>query len=199
MSEESKVNTSMQMRLQNVQNRLIAQKGSKNDFGRYNYRNVEDILSEIKPLLAENNLLLRLTDTLIDKCECVYIQSCAVITDALGAEIDQSGEPREIVSVAYAREPKKQSGMSDSQMTGTASSYARKYALGAMFLLSGEACPDYASQVDGELEKIKGINTVSIGSTNSIDSVQDKDKDKDKDKVKDKENVLLKKIKKYNP
>ena len=60
-------------------------------------------------------------------------------------------------------------------MTGTASSYARKYALGALFLISGEACPDYATDMDRKNKEL----------SDSLNTLQDKDKDKDKDKVKD--------------
>jgi len=173
MDKKEKVNTNVPLnkRLQNVQNSLVGEKTSKNAFGKYNYRNVEDILSEVKPLLAANQLVLRMTDHLLEMGGEVYVQADVILSDANGELIDEQGYPQEINSIAFAREPKSQGGMSPSQMTGSASSYARKYALGAMFLLSGEACPDYASELDNIQESVKSRSTP-----------QDKDKDKDKDK-----------------
>ena len=102
----------------------------------------------------------------------VYIEARVVLEDADNKDVESyDGYPRNIVTTAFAREPKTQGGMSPSQMTGTASSYARKYALGALFLISGEACPDFASEVQSKLDSLK--------------TVQDKGKDKDKDKFKD--------------
>jgi hypothetical protein len=161
----------MEKRLQMVQNKLVGGKTSKNSFGKYNYRNVEDILTEVKPLLAANDLVLKMTDHLLEMCGEVYLQAEVILSDAKGESLDCQGYPSEIITRAFAREPKQQGGMSPSQMTGTASSYARKYALGAMFLLSGEACPDYASELDNIQELSKSRSTP-----------QDKDKDKDKDK-----------------
>lgn len=167
MQEENPNAKQLYIKLQRIQNSIVAQKNSKNDFGGYNYRNVEDILTEVKPLLQKEKLTLKMSDNLIDKCGMIYVQSAVILVD------QESGS--EIASLAYAREPEKQGGMSASQITGSASSYARKYALGGMFLLSGEACPDYASQLDNSKQL-----------SDSPKTVQDKDKDKNKDKNKDK-------------
>ena len=136
-----------------VQMELKAEKGSLNDFGKYSYRNVEDILSEVKPLLAKNGLIMTMSDRLIPMGDDVYIESRIVIEDASGNDVSSmDGYPNNVVTTSFAREPKDQRGMSPCQMTGTASSYARKYALGAMFLISGEACPDFISDIENQSE-----------------------------------------------
>jgi hypothetical protein len=178
---------SLNKKLLNVQSKLVATKGSKNNFGKYNYRNVEDILSEVKPLLVQNGLTMTMSDTLSEVCGEVYVEARIVLEDADNRDVSpHDGYPNNIVSTAFAREPRDQKGMSPCQMTGTASSYARKYALGALFLISGEACPDFASEVSDILDQhLKG-------SLDSIDTLQGKDKDKDKVKVKVKEIVIPK-------
>jgi hypothetical protein len=178
---------SLNKKLLNVQSKLVATKGSKNNFGKYNYRNVEDILSEVKPLLVQNGLTMTMSDTLSEVCGEVYVEARIVLEDADNRDVSpHDGYPNNIVSTAFAREPRDQKGMSPCQMTGTASSYARKYALGALFLISGEACPDFASEVSSILDQhIKE-------SPDSIDTLQGKGKGKDKDKVKVKEIIIPK-------
>jgi hypothetical protein len=152
---------SVSSKLISVQMELKAEKGSKNSYGKYNYRNVEDILSEVKPLLAKNGLIMTMTDSLTQMGDEVYVESRCIIEDATGSDIcSHSGYPNNVVTTSFAREPKSQAGMSSSQMTGTASSYARKYALGAMFLISGEACPDYVSQVESERNANKVVEEI---------------------------------------
>jgi hypothetical protein len=163
-------------RLLKVQSQLVGEKGSHNNFGKYKYRNVEDILTEIKPLLLENDITMTMSDSIKEVGGEIYIEARVVLECAKNIDVDShDGYPRNIVSQAYAREPKTQGGMSPSQMTGTASSYARKYALGALFLISGEACPDYATDMDRENKEL----------SDSLDTLQDKDKGKGKDKDKD--------------
>jgi hypothetical protein len=171
---------SLNEKLLNVQTELVAQKGSKNSFGKYNYRNVEDILTEVKPLLAKNRITMTMCDSIKEVGGEVYIEARVVLEDADNRDVDShDGYPINIVSSAFAREPKTQGGMSPSQMTGTASSYARKYALGALFLISGEACPDYASEVQGKLDSLQTLQG------------------KGKDKVKDKDKVIPKSVEKF--
>lgn len=112
--------------LRNIQAELKAPKGQYNKFGKYNYRSCEDILEAVKPLLAKNNAQLTLTDDIVIVGDRVYVKAVATLLD--------NGGNTESVS-AFAREPVAQAGMSDSQLTGTASSYARKYALNGLFLI----------------------------------------------------------------
>ena len=112
-------------RLMQVQKELKAPKGQYNSFGKYKYRSAEDILEAVKPLNIEHGLLLTLSDEpeLIGSYQ--YIKATATITD---------GKSSHSVT-AYARESLNKKGMDESQITGTASSYARKYALNGMYLI----------------------------------------------------------------
>lgn len=114
-------------KLREVQTRIKAPKNLYNTFGNYRYRNAEGILEAVKPYLSEYNLCLTLSDEIVQVGERYYIKATATLYDGVG-----SGS----VSVsAYAREAVSKKGMDDSQITGTASSYARKYALNGLFLL----------------------------------------------------------------
>lgn len=114
-------------KLREVQTRIKAPKKLYNTFGNYRYRNAEGILEAVKPYLSEYNLCLTLGDEIVQAGERYYIKATATLYDGMG-----SGS----VSVsAYAREAAVKKGMDDSQITGTASSYARKYALNGLFLL----------------------------------------------------------------
>ena len=115
------------VKLSKIQGELKAPKSQRNSFGKYNYRSCEDILEAVKPLLAKYGACLVLEDEPVQSGEYHYIKATATIYDS------ESGD--KISNTAYAREPKQQSGMSDSQLTGTASSYARKYALNGLFCI----------------------------------------------------------------
>ncbi|WP_437354439.1 ERF family protein [Melissococcus plutonius] len=108
-----------------VQSELKAPKGQRNSFGKYNYRSAEDILTAVKPLNSEQGLLLTLTDKPILIGERYYVEATATLTD--GKE--------QIKVTAPAREAQLKKGMDDSQITGAASSYARKYALNGLYLI----------------------------------------------------------------
>lgn len=114
-------------KLMSIQQELKAPKGQYNSFGKYKYRSCEDILEAVKPLLGKNKAALTITDELIYVGERYYIKAMAILTDA------ESGET--IHNTAYARESLEKKGMDDSQITGTASSYARKYALNGLFCI----------------------------------------------------------------
>lgn len=108
-----------------VQCDLKAPKGQRNDFGKYNYRSAEDIVNAVKPLNKEQGLLLTLSDKMILIGDRYYVEATATITDG---ETSQN-------YTAYAREAAAKKGMDESQITGTASSYARKYALNGLYLI----------------------------------------------------------------
>lgn len=110
-----------------VQKELKAPKSQYNSFGKYRYRNAEDILNSVKPLLAVNDLILTLSDELIALGSRIYVKATATLQDCNTANA---------ISVdAYAREDEVRKGMDGSQITGAASSYARKYALNGLFLI----------------------------------------------------------------
>lgn len=109
--------------LSEIQRRLKAPKSNFNSFGKYNYRSCEDILEAVKPLLGDCTLYL--SDEVVEIGGRVYVKATATFAD---------GQTETKVS-AFAREPDSKKGMDDSQVTGTASSYARKYALNGLFLI----------------------------------------------------------------
>lgn len=115
-----------------VQTALKAPKNQYNSFGKYNYRSAEDILEGVKPLLAENGLLLAISDDIHVVEGWHYVRATATLTDGIDA-----------VSVsASAREDEDEKGYRKSQLTGATSSYARKYALNGLFLIDDEKDPD---------------------------------------------------------
>ena len=112
-------------KLAQVQFKLKAPKGQYNSFGKYHYRSCEDILEGLKPLLQEIDATLTITDSIEHIGERYYVKATVVFSDILsGLEV-----------TAYAREEESRKGMDGSQVTGSASSYARKYALNGMFCI----------------------------------------------------------------
>jgi hypothetical protein len=121
-------------RLIDIQQRLKAPKGQYNSFGGYSYRSCEDILEAVKPLLNENEVTLTLSDTIENIGEFNYVRATATLTGVTGDIIKEA--------TAYAREDAARKGMDAPQITGSASSYARKYALNALFLIDDVKDPD---------------------------------------------------------
>lgn len=114
-------------KLKVVQQKLIAPKSQYNSFGKYNYRNSEDILEGAKPILNEINAALVISDELVQVGERYYIQAKVKFIDC------ETGES--IENTAYAREEEIKKGMDSSQVTGATSSYARKYALNGLLCI----------------------------------------------------------------
>lgn len=115
-------------KLLTVQSELKAPKSQYNSFGKYNYRSAEDIVEAAKPLCKAHGILLTLSDSVELVGEKSYIKATASVVDVA----DPSGR---VEVSAYAREPLDKKGMDDSQITGAASSYARKYALNGLFAI----------------------------------------------------------------
>ena len=135
-------------KLNKIQSELKAPKGQYNKFGKYSYRSCEDILEALKPHLLKYGCVVTLTDDMQLIGERYYLKATATITDA------DSG--KSVSNVALAREDKERAGMSESQITGTASSYARKYALNGLFLIDDTKDADtdaYHEQTTGEKHK----------------------------------------------
>ena len=108
-----------------IQSELKAPKNQNNTFGNYKYRSCEDILEAVKPLLSREGLLLTLTDTIEQIGNRFYVKATVKLTD--GTET--------VENTAYAREEETKKGMDGPQVTGTSSSYARKYALNGLFCI----------------------------------------------------------------
>lgn len=114
-------------KLMHIQTEIKAPKNLYNSFGKYKYRNAEGICEAVKPYLAKENASLVLHDDLVNVGDRIYVKATACLID------NESG--RTVEATAFAREALSKKGMDDSQITGTASSYARKYALNGLFLL----------------------------------------------------------------
>jgi len=110
------------MKLREIQQTLKAPKDKYNSFGKYKYRSCESILESVKPLLGDS--ILTLTDEIVEVGGRIYVKAIAKFVDE-----------KETIVTAFAREPAEKKGMDESQITGTASSYARKYALNGLFLI----------------------------------------------------------------
>lgn len=135
--------------LRNIQAELKAPKGQYNSFGKYHYRSAEDILEAVKPLLAKYAVVMTISDEVVAIADRIYVKATVTIENG-------SGTSKKVT--AYAREPQDKKGMDDSQITGTASSYARKYALNGMFLIDDTKDADteeYANQQTKEQPKAK--------------------------------------------
>lgn len=110
-----------------IQNELKAPKGQFNSFGRYKYRSCEDILEAVKPLLHKYSCSLNISDEVVMVGDRFYVKSTATLRKDTGEVISSS--------VACAREDEAKKGMDGAQVTGAASSYARKYALNGLFCI----------------------------------------------------------------
>ena len=114
-------------KLMTVQTKLRAPKGQYNSFGKYSYRSCEDILEALKPLLGEVGAIVNVTDEIKLIGDRYYVEATASFIDT------ETGE--RMIAKASAREAETKKGMDDSQVTGSVSSYARKYALNGLFAI----------------------------------------------------------------
>lgn len=149
MSE--KTNTTNK-KLCSIQSELKAPKGQYNNFGKYKYRSCEDILESVKPLLKKYGCVLSFTDEVVLIGDRYYIKATAMLTDT---ETECA-----IGTVAFAREPDEKKGMDESQITGTASSYARKYALNGLFCIDDTKDAD-TDEYQEQTKKVTKTKTVT--------------------------------------
>ena len=120
-----------------IQSELKAPKSQYNNFGKYAYRNCEDILESLKPLLKEHKSTIYISDEIVTVLERFYVKATVTFIDA------ETGE--KIINTAYAREEEDKKGMDGSQVTGSSSSYARKYALNGMFAIDDTKDSDFTN------------------------------------------------------
>lgn len=135
-------------RLNNAQVQLKAPKGQYNKFAKFKYRSAEDILEAVKPINQRHELNLKLSDKPVMVGDRIYIEATAELTNVSNPE-------EKIIVTAYAREALTKKGMDDSQISGTASSYARKYALNGLYLIDDTKDSDtneYKEQIDSAPE-----------------------------------------------
>lgn len=133
--------------LNTIQSLLKAPKEQYNKFGNYKYRNCEDILEAVKPLLFSQSCTLTISDEIVMIGTRYYVRATATIKNA-------NGETE--TTTAYAREDESKKGMDASQITGSTSSYARKYALNGLFCIDDTKDSDSLDnecQSNNQLEK----------------------------------------------
>ncbi|MCI6610740.1 ERF family protein [Mitsuokella jalaludinii] len=146
-----------------VQAELKAPKNQHNSFGKYDYRSAEDIIEAVKPLLKDNGLFLNMSDEIVLIGERYYVKATVKVVDVVTGESVQTS--------ALAREAAQKKGMDESQVTGTASSYARKYALNGLFAIDDNRDADtdeYARQTSQNAAGARSQRNAypSKGSTN---------------------------------
>ena len=144
------MNKNIRQKLQGIQSSLKAPKGQTNKFGGYKYRSCEDILTALKPLLAEWGCSLTITDSIIEVSGRIYVKALATLLD----NDSDSGIP----VAGFAREAEIKKGMDEAQVTGSASSYARKYALNGLFAIDdtkdADATNDHGKKPTTQTKKI---------------------------------------------
>lgn len=137
-------------KLLKIQAELKCPKGSFNSFGKYKYRSAEQILESVKPLLQKHEALLTLTDEIVEVGSKLFLKATA--------KIYFKGDNPPVAINGYA-ELGEHKGMSSEQCTGTASSYARKYALNGLFLIDEtESDPDSKDNSDRKENKLPAID-----------------------------------------
>ena len=135
-----------------IQQKLKAPKGQYNNFGKYKYRSCEDILESVKPILTEYECSLVITDDVVQVGNRIYIKATATLTNSKGEQVQTS---------AMAREDETKKGMDASQVTGSCSSYARKYALNGLFCIDDTKDSD-ATNKNGKDEAQEDDDALSL-------------------------------------
>lgn len=131
-------------KLLKIQQKISVPKSQTNEYSKYNYRSCEDILEALKPLLAEVGAVLTLDDEIIERNGRFYVKATATLISVDDGKVDT------ITNTAYAREEETKKGLDASQITGSCSSYARKYALGGLLLLNDAKDADAMDNRDPE-------------------------------------------------
>ena len=145
-----------------IQADLKAPKDKFNKFSNFKYRSCEGILEAVKPLLAQHGLYLNISDEIVQIGDRYYVKAKATITDGTNAQI----------ATAWAREEDSKKGMDAAQLTGATSSYARKYALNALFGIDDAKDPDtdeFQKQTRSSKKKENKDETISFGTASAGD------------------------------
>lgn len=138
-------------KIMNVQSELKAPKGNYNSFGKYSYRSAEDILEAVKPLLKKEGLAISISDDIVLIGDRYYVKSTVKLIDIETGDVVETS--------ALAREDETKKGMDLAQVTGSCSSYSRKYALNGAFAIdSSELDPDRIN-THGQEDKPKSTTT----------------------------------------
>ena len=143
---------SVYKKLIEVQTKLKAPKNQYNSFGKYSYRNCEDILESLKPILKEVGATIIISDEVVSINERYYVKATVKFIDTETGEVVEAS--------ANAREEDNKKGMDSSQLTGSTSSYARKYALNGLFAIDDTKDSDFTNTHDKE-DKKKTLEVIS--------------------------------------
>ena len=145
-------------KLMTVQTKLRAPKGQYNSFGRYSYRSCEDILEALKPLLAEVGAIVNISDEVKLIGDRFYVEATAMFLDC------ETGDS--VVARASAREDETKKGMDLAQVTGSVSSYARKYALNGLFAIDdnkdSDATNTHNRDIKPNMTPVSGLSEAQI-------------------------------------
>jgi hypothetical protein len=143
------------MKLVKIQAELKAPKNQMNAFGKYKYRSAEDIIEAVKPILFKNNCALLISDEIVQVADRVYVKATAML-------IDENNEKLPIKVYGWAREEEVKKGMDAAQITGSASSYARKYALNGLFAIDDTKDADSTNEHKDEVGEEKRMKLIAL-------------------------------------
>lgn len=144
MEKGGKMSKDLNKKLAEIQQKLKAPKGQRNSFGNYNYRSAEDILEAVKPLLGD--LALTVSDEVVEIGGRIYVKATSTLSDG-EASISTNG---------FAREAETKKGMDESQITGSSSSYAKKYSLNGLFAIDDTKDADFTN-THGKTDNAKKV------------------------------------------
>jgi hypothetical protein len=143
------------MKLVNIQAELKAPKNQVNSFGKYKYRSAEDIIEAVKPILFKHQTALLISDEIVQVADRVYVKATAML-------IDETNEELPIKVYGWAREEEVKKGMDAAQITGSASSYARKYALNGLFAIDDTKDADSTNEHKDEVGEEKRMKLIAL-------------------------------------
>ena len=141
------------MNLVKIQAELKAPKGQTNNFGKYKYRSAEDIIEAVKPILNKYGTALVISDEVVQVGDRIYIKATATLLDGTEDHISVCG---------WAREEEVKKGMDAAQITGAASSYARKYALNGLFAIDDTKDSDATNEHKDEIGEEKRMKLITL-------------------------------------
>lgn len=148
------------MNLYKIQHELKAPKGQTNNFGKYKYRSAEDIIEAVKPILYKYNTAITISDEVVLVGDRLYIKATASLLDEMGERISVSG---------WAREEEVKKGMDAAQITGSASSYARKYALNGLFAIDDTKDADATNNHKDDIGNDKRLYLLTLLESTTYD------------------------------
>ena len=150
------------MKLVKIQSELKAPKGQVNKFGNYRYRSAEDIIEAAKPILHKYSCALLISDEIVQVSDRVYVKATAML-------IDEENEELPIRVHGWAREEEVKKGMDAAQITGSASSYARKYALNGLFAIDDTKDADATNEHKDEVGNDKRLYLLTLLESTTYD------------------------------